>query len=744
MNDRLPVQYNLASAEEDGELVRYLDVLLGNWKLIASVLAAAIFLGGVYAILATPIYEADVLIQVEDSPTSASSLLGDVSQLFDTKTQAAAEIEILRSRMVVGKAVDNLRLYIDAKPRYFPFIGRWIASRNKGISDPGILGWGGYVWGSESIDVKEFNVPEELEGEDFVLTVLPNGRFRLEQPDLDSPIEGKLGEVTSVTQSVGRIEISVAGVKAKPLARFILIRNSQLKTLQELQVNLRIEEKGKQSGIIDASLQGKNPKLTSNILNEIGHEYVQQNIRRKGEEAEKSIAFLEKLMPELKSQLEISENRFNALRNSRGTFNLSEEGAAYLQQSVTTQTALFEQKQKLTELRSRFSPDHPAVKAVEQQVAALNAKVTSQARQMRSLPNLEQDAVRLMRDVQVSNDLYVGVLNNMQQLKLVKAGKVGTVRQLDEARIPEEPVKPKRALVMAVAAILGLMLGVISAFVRETIFGGVTSAQDIEQRTGLNVYATIPLSQAQLEISKAIGAKKSGQHLLANLEPDEASIEALRSFRTALQFAMLDAQNNRVLLTGATPSVGKSFVSANLAAVLAAGGKRVLLVDADMRKGYLNQYFGLERAPGLSDVLSGNSSPEKVTHCRVFHNLDFISTGAIPPNPADLLSNDRLKAFLDAKSSKYDIVLVDSPPVLAVSDASLAAGHCGTVFVIARSNVTTIGEITESAKSLGHSNASIKGVIFNGVDQSAFTYGSKYGRYRYVKYEYGNSAGETA
>lgn len=742
MNQNPPPVVVTGGPEDEIDLVRYLDVLLASRWLIATIAGVVLALGVAYAFLARPVYQADILVQVEDNPNSANSLLGDVSSLFDVKAQATAEIEILRSRMVVGRAVDNLRLYISAKPSYFPLVGSGIANRAKGLSEPGLFGFGGFAWARESIKVEQFDVPESLEGEEFKLTALGEGRYRLENSSLDTPLEGRVGQSLTAKQNVGEFTLLVTEMTAKPGIRFDLVRNSELKTVEKLQDQLQIAEKGKQSGIIGASLDGTDAKLTASILNEIGEEYVAQNIKRKAAEAEKSLVFLGDLLPQLKGELERAEGKYNDMRNKRNTFNLSEEGKTFLQESVMAETQLLELKQKRTELSTRFAASHPGVLAVDQQIAALNTKVAAMTARMKTFPNVEQDTLRLMRDVQVNNDLYVGLLNNMQQLKLVKAGKVGNVRLLDNARVPEEPIKPKKSLTIALAAIVGLLLGVVAAFVRNALYGGITDSQDIEQHSGLNVYATVPLSQQQAILSDEIRLRKRGKFLLADRYPNDPSIESLRSLRTALQFAMLDADNNRVLLTGPTPGVGKSFVSANLALVMATGGKRVLLVDADLRKGYLNQYFGMERQRGLSDVLIGQVSFDEAVHRGIFENLDFLSTGVLPPNPAELLLNERMVILLHEISEKYDLILIDTPPVLAVSDTAILAARCGTVFLVTRFEKTTIGDVTESAKQLRQSNAEVSGVVFNGLDASAYRYGygSKYGRYRYTYYGYASES----
>ncbi|MES2007448.1 MAG: polysaccharide biosynthesis tyrosine autokinase [Pseudomonadota bacterium] len=743
MNQTPPPVTVAGPPEAELDIVRYLDVLLASRALIATITAVVLALGVAYAFLARPVYEADILVQVEDNPNSANSLLGDVSSLFDVKAEATAEIEILRSRMVVGKAVDNLHLYIRAKPNYLPFVGAWISRRAKGLSEPGLMGFGGFAWAKESINVDQFDVPESLEGEQFKLVALGEGRYRLEQSSMDRPLEGRVGELLRADQEVGGFSLLVTALKAKPGIVFNLVRDSRLQTLEKLQDDLKIAEKGKQSGIIGAQLDGTDPVLTASILNEIGEEYVAQNIRRKAAEAEKSLVFLGNLLPQLKAELERAEVKYNEMRNKRNTFNLSEEGKAFLQESVTVETSLIELKQRRTELLTRFTATHPAVQAINQQISSLGAKLDGMAVRMKTFPNVEQDTLRLMRDVQVNNDLYVGLLNNMQQLKLVKAGKVGNVRLLDNAPVPEEPIRPKKGLTIVLAALLGLLSGVVTAFARNALYGGITDSQDIEQRSGLNVYATVPLSPQQAVLSEEIRQRKRGQFLLADRYPNDPSIESLRSLRTALQFAMLDAENNRVLLTGPTPGVGKSFVSANLALVMATAGKRVLLIDADMRKGYLNQYFGKDRQGGLSDVLAGAVSFSDAVHRGVFENLDFLSTGVMPPNPAELLLNERMVKLLQEVGDDYDLVLIDTPPVLAVSDTAILAARCGTVFLVTRFEKTTIGEITESAKQLRQSNADVNGVVFNGLDVSAYRYGygSKYGRYRYAYYGYASDSG---
>jgi tyrosine-protein kinase Etk/Wzc len=728
------------SFEPDDEinLASYLDLLFDNRWLITTIALVVTMLGTAYAFIATPIYEANILVQVEDSASSSKNLLGDLSSVFDLKTAATAEMEILRSRFVLTRAVNNGMWYISAEPKYFPVFGRWIARHNTRLSKPGLFGVGGYAWGAERIDVALFNVPASLENEIFVLTATGNNEFSLVLPDGDTEIKGHIGEKISRKTEYGQIELRVDALESQAGAQFKIVRLPMLETVEKLQSALTIAEKGKQSGIIGVSLEGPNPSKTTAMLNEIGREYIRQNVDRKSEEAEKSLAFLDKQLPQMKAGLEQAESRYNALRNSRGTVDLDEEAKSILQQSVLSQTKLLELKQKRDELLTRYQESNPLVVAVELQMRTLSAEIATVNRKIRTMPSIEQDVLRLTRDVKVNTDLYTSLLNSAQQLRLVKASKVGNARLLDVAERPLKPVRPKRAIAIALAVLVGLILGVVCAFVRKNLFGGIDNPHEIEQILGLTVSAAVPHSAKQDSLHAIMQGNPNKISVLAHDDPTDAAIESLRSFRTSLQFSMLGAKNNIVLVSGPTPGVGKSFVSVNFAAVLASTGKKILLVDADLRKGYLQKYFGLKRQNGLSELIVGQRSIEDSIHKNVVEKLDFISTGVLPPRPAELLAHENFSAFLSAVAARYDIVIIDTAPVLAVADALVVAPQVGTIFNIARGGITTMGEIEETVKRFKYAGTAVTGIVFNDLKTriGRYGYGSKYGKYRYAQYKY--------
>jgi tyrosine-protein kinase Etk/Wzc len=732
--------------EDSINLLELLDVVLDQRWLIASVTALVLALGGGYAFMATPIFEANSLIQVEDSKSGGmSSLLGDMGSMFDIKSPATAEIEILRSRLVVGQAVSNLQLDLTVSPKYLPLVGHWLARRATEPSTPGLMGMGGYVSGTEALQVGYLKVPQALEGERFTVALTAQG-YTLNSPDGDALGQGKFGEPLAFKLGGAAGELLVASAVGLPGAEFYLTRSSQLGETEQLQKDLNITEQGKQSGVISVSLEGADPALTARTLNEIGALYVRQNVERKAAEAEKSLSFLNTQLPQLRKELETSEGKFNQFRNQNGTFDLTTEAKAMLDQSVSLKVKLLELQQKRKELESRFTAQHPSIQVLDGQIKDINAQIGSMDGKAKTFPNVEQDLLRLTRDVKVNNELYTGLLNSFQQLRLVKEGKVGNVRIVDVAAVPEKPVKPQRKQVLAIAGVLGLLAGLGLAFLRNSLRPGIKNADDIEQHLGLHVFATVPHSKDQAALTTDMEVQKTGMHLLANLRPEDPGIESLRSLRTALQFAMLDAPNNVVLITGATPGIGKSFTSANFAAVLGAGGKRVLLVDADMRKGHIHKFFGLARGHGLSELIAGSQSLARVLHKGVSPQVDLITTGTLPPNPAELLMSPTTVQLLHTLASQYDIVLIDTPPVLAVSDTQVIAPQAGTVFLVARSEVSTLGELQESAKRLKQAGVAVRGVIFNDVNTAkrrygyGTGYGYKYSRYRYTQYQYGQGA----
>jgi len=681
----------------------------GRWW-IAGISAIALSVGVLYAQIATPIYQVNSLVQVEDSKAGGlGAIASELGSMFETKTQAATEIELIRSRMVLGKSVQDLHLDIVAQAKYFPVIGKlWAGSAARHIA------------------VTRFDVPRALQGEKFELVVQGEGKFQLISPQGKMLGEGKANQAFSATWQGQSIGLFVRDLISPIGQSFTLVKQNQLQAIAELSENLSASEQGKQTGMITLTYKGVNSDKASQVLNQITNNYVRQNVERKSAEAQQTLQFLDDQLPEIKKNLEAAEVRFNEYRMRTGSIDVSKEGELLLEQSVVAETGLLELQQKRKELLGRFTAEHPSVQVLDKQINAIQAQRGQFAGQVDKLPKTQQELLRLTRDLKVSQELYTTLLNNAQQLKVVRAGTVGNVRIVDFAQPTLKPVAPKKSLIVVLALLLGGIVGVGFVLLRQALRSGVKDAAQIEARTGVSVLATVPASDAQDKLVKKLKKKGGTMALLAHYEPNDLAIESLRSLRTSLHFALVDAPNNLLMITGPGPGVGKSFISVNLATLLASTGERVLLIDADMRRGYLNEYFGAERKHGLSELVAQGLEASSVIRATGLENFDYIATGELPPNPAELLLHPRFEQLLKDMEAKYDRVIIDSPPVMAVTDAAIVGRHAGATLLVTRFSQTQMREIELSLKRLGQAGVSVKGILLNAVTVASSGYGYQY------------------
>ncbi|MGT0249277.1 polysaccharide biosynthesis tyrosine autokinase [Burkholderia pyrrocinia] len=725
--------------EREIDLIRVLDVLRNARWTIASIATACVAAGALVAFVAPPTYQADLMIQTDDATDAASkNLLGDAASFFNVGSPASAEAQILSSRLVVTRAVEDLRSYIVAKPSRVPVIGAFVARFNDGAVSPGLFGFGGYAWGQERIDVARFDVPTRAEGDTFHVVRLDATRYRLTGADMRADAVGTVGHPETFDTRYGPLHVEITGFDALPGTRFKLIRQSRAETIDRLRTALDVQEKVKQSGVLVTSLRGSDPAEISATLNAIANRYVEQNIARRSAEAAQSLTFLNGQLPIVKQQLERAETRYAALRSRTGSVDLAEEGKLALQQGADLQTRALELQQKRDELSRRFLPTHPDMAALDAQLATLKRQQGALDGRIARLPAQQAEEVRAQLDVKVNTDLYTALLNNIQQLELVQAGRTASVRVVDAAVAPADPVRPNRPVAIAAAALIGLALGVIAAFMREFLYGGLTAVDEIERHTSLPVRAVLPAATRQRRLMRAVEQHDQGLHVLAYDDPYEPAIEGLRSLQTSLHFSLADIAHPLVLVSGPAPGTGKSFVSVNLAAVHAASGRRVLLIDGDLRKGYLHQYFGLERGPGFAELLDGRADADDVVRRGVAPNLDFLPTGELPHAPTALLQHARAGTLLASLRARYDLVVVDSAPLLAATDATWLDMYANAALLVARAGSTRAGELVESAKRLPQRPDRLVGVVLNGLDprSGASAFGSKYGGYRYEAYRY--------
>ncbi|WP_245392686.1 polysaccharide biosynthesis tyrosine autokinase [Salinicola halimionae] len=722
-----------ARNHEEIDIRRLLGILLDHKKwVLASVFGFAL-IGFVYGSLATPIYQADALVQIENSG-QGNNPLQEVSSLLGQKPPTLSEIEIIRSRMVLGQAVSLLNLDVNVAPVTMPVIGTFL--QRQSVGRPGFADGWGYAFSDESVAVSEMPVSDDYLGKTFTLKVQDSYTYKLFDGDGSELGTGEVGQLSTFLD--GNVSMRVTSIQAASGAEFTIQHISRLAAINGLKGRFNVGEAGSETGILRWSLTGPDPDATEKALNTIADIYYSQNVQRQSEEARKSLDFLNTQVPEIRAQLNQSEEKLNAYRESKDSVDLSLETKSVLERIVNLESQLNELEMNEAEISQRFTKSHPTYQALLEKKAQLQRERDNLDKQVKGLPETQQEILRLQRDVQVTNEIYVQLLNKVQETKISEASTVGNVRVLDTAEVLSAPVAPNKPLLIAVAIILGLVVGVAGVFLRALFNRGIETQEQIEE-LGLPVYATIPLSDEQSKLNRRVKRSDKDQSrsvlagLLASRNPADMSVEALRGLRTSLHFAMLEAKDNRLMITGPSPGVGKSFVSINLAAVCAQAGQRVLVVDADMRKGQVHSVFGAPSENGLSDVLSGKLPLDQVIRdVDGVDNLQYVSRGMAPPNPSELLMGSRFSEFLAAVSERFDLVIVDSPPVLAVTDAAIIGDQVGTTLILARFQLNPPKELELAINRLKTAGVEPRGAILNAVERKAATeYGYGYYHYSY-------------
>lgn len=696
------------SKDDEGlDLGRLLGEVIDHRKLIVSVTSLFTLLALLYAIFATPIYQADALIQVEQK--QANAIFSNLSQMLpNSQPQSAPEITLLGSRMILGKTVDDLNLQIRAKQDYFPVFGRGLA-RLLGEKPNNISISRLYIKNIEGDEVPEIK-----------LTVLDERNYKLDVGDL--VLKGKTG---SFLEKDG-IALLVDKIEATPGTTFSIKYVSRLKAISDLQEALEVADQGKDTGMLGISLTGDNPVLIEKIVDSISNNYLAQNIARQAAQDAKSLDFLNEQLPQVRSDLDLAEDKLNKYRQQNDSVDLSLEAKSVLDQIVNVDNQLNELTFRESEISQLYTKEHPTYKALLEKRKTLQDEKAKLNKRVANMPETQQEILRLSRDVESGRAVYMQLLNRQQELSISKSSAIGNVRIIDNAVTEIKPVKPKKILIVLIGIVFGGIVSIGLVLLRVFLRKGIESPEQLEE-VGCNVYASIPVAEAYTKIteqSKKWSRKenKINQGFLAVDNPADLAIEAIRGLRTSLHFAMMESRNNVLMISGASPNAGKTFVSSNLSAVIAQTGKKVIFIDTDMRKGYTHKLFNVSNDNGLSDILSGKISIEKSIKKISSAGFDYISRGMAPPNPAELLMHKRFAELINWASENYDIVVLDTPPILAVTDPAVIGHYAGTTLLVARFELNTVKEIEVSIKRFENTGIQVKGCILNGVVKKASSY----------------------
>ncbi|MCU4315994.1 polysaccharide biosynthesis tyrosine autokinase [Acinetobacter bereziniae] len=702
--------------------------LIAQWKVIALCVILSLICALIYLRVTLPVYSTDAMVQVESGKSAASAaLMGelkDISGGLGQKSPADAEIEILNSRLVLGKVIKDLNLDIQIQDREDTFFHKLVSKDKAKLS-----------YNTKSVDfqkkrssfsILKFGVPQYYYDKQLTLHFIDKNQFSLSYQDRVI-FKGTLNQLNQFQDNKGLWSVQINS--SIPFQQDFTITKLALPSAMKLiQANYSVIEKGKMTGVIGLNYSGGDQQYITRVLNNILNVYHQQNIERKTLESKQTLSFLDQQLPELKQQLEESEIKFNKFREQYNTVDVTQESELMLKQNVELEKMRIELKQKQAEYSAKYTPDHPLMTEINAQLAAIQKKSTELNQAIKRLPETQRLYLQLYRDVKVNTELYTSLLNSYQQLKIVKAGEIGNVRIIDTAVEPVKPIKPRKLIILILSIFVGGFIGVMIALLRNMFSSGIKDASRIENELDLPVYATVPRSPIQ-ESRVQLLKKKKSIPILAVKNSEDIAIESLRSIRTTIHFALNNAKNNIIAISGPAPEIGKSFISTNLAAIFAQGNKKVLLIDADIRRGYLHKYFDHDTAPGLTEYLTNQSSLEQcIVHSSTVSHLDFLPRGKNQGNAAEMLSSPRFSELLSLLSQQYDHIIIDTPPILAVTDGIIISQFAGVNLVVARYAKTQMKELELTVNRFEQAGSKVNGIILNDVQATA---GGNYG-YNYA------------
>jgi tyrosine-protein kinase Etk/Wzc len=706
-------------------LLTVADNLLQHRRLFIGLFLLALLLGLLYLLSSPPVYRADTLLQMQ--PKSGRPLTASLPQLQQQgelpQGFVQGELEILRSREILQQAITQTQADLDiAVANRFPIIGDWYArgagQRGAQAGEPPLpLDWlEGFSWGGEVLRLGRLDVPPRFHGQPFTLFIQDAQRWALQDADGVAVAQGSVGEPAHFTLGGQPAMLHVAQMSGKPGTPFTVVAQDPAAVVEQVLRNLQVVEAGRESGVVRISLTDTNPRFAASFLDALTAAYLEHDQRVRTAEATRSLRFLEGQMPAVKRELDRAEEALDRYRTGNNTVNLGQETESTLRRISELEGQRTAVEMRRDQFIQRFTPEHPDAIAMQRQLATIAGTLQNLRGQLRQAPRQEKDVVRLQRDVQVNTQLYTALLNNAQELRVAQAGMGGGARLIDPAGVTPLPVRPQPVAVMSVAGGLGLVLALAGVTLACVLRPTVRTADDLESQTGLNTRAAIPESPRQRALMSRSWFSRTRPRLLAMDEPADPAVESLRGLRTSLALSHPDQRCNTVLITAATASVGKSFVAANLAALTAAAGGRVLLMDLDLRVPRLHTYLGLDRHhDGLTDVLAERCELKDAIIQEVLPGLDVLLPGRRSSHPGELLLSERFERLQEKIEANYDSVIIDSAPVLPVGDTLAVARWAATTFLVARSESSSVREVRDAARRLESAGVVVDGLILNGV-----------------------------
>ncbi|WP_246278904.1 polysaccharide biosynthesis tyrosine autokinase [Paraburkholderia ultramafica] len=743
-----------AASTERGQLsARAMLTLMRDhiWEIVSTTVIV-MTLAVAYLLIATPIYSADILVRVDPPEANALGLaLQNQETLPPPAPSPVTEMAVMHSRSVLEPVIEKYRFDVSVTPHKIPLLGD-IAEKFATPGEPAApwLGLKSFAWGGERVQIGALDVPKDLEEEKLTLVALEGGAYELRGPSDELLIKGMVGKPATDNG----VSTLVKELDARPGTKFKVVRWNSVDAVKRFGDLVKVGDKVKDSGLLQIEYVDKSPDKATEVANALGQQYLASAIASRQLNDTNTLAFISGELPRLLADLRKSEEALKRFRATSQSMQPTNEAQAYLQGGLDLDRQIATLQLQRTQLLERYTPESRWVQSVDKQLTQLKEAKGQFDGHFNGMPASERESVDLLRAQKVAETIYLGMVQKAEQLQVRRASTTGGAHIVDAAIRPHRPVKPQPALVLSGGLVLGLVSGVVLVFMRRHVMIGVTDPTYVERRMSVPVFGEILFSQQQLLLdrnSESAGRKPlpgvggrttlpfqrgaadiplrggapgmgmpaspnaDGSRVLAARFPHDTSVEALRNVRTAVTRDLARARNNVLMVIGPTPSAGKSFVAANLAILHAEIGSRVVLIDADMRRGHLASFFNQSNRGGLSEVLSERMALRNALRPTSIDGFTFLSCGVRPENPAALLMKPSFKDVLERLVNQFDMVIIDTPPFLAVTDASIIASEAGASLLVLRSGMQSEEEIFDTVKKMERAEGRIAGAVFNGI-----------------------------
>ncbi len=730
-NNQLPITTSTGFFPDEGLDIRSVATQLYQhiWFILGTSIITFL-IAFLYTFTVQPQYQSTALIQINTS-SSNSNLLSKFGYKSSTESDSEAQLAVIKTRYILEPVIKNIGLNIIVKTNYFPIVGAWIARRYQGdnVASP-LLGLKKYAWGGEAIEVKNFSVPSKYLGQIFRLVAEKENTFTLYSSNGRPVLSGKAGQL--ISQDNG-FQLELSSFHARPETEFYLQIQSPLSMLNGLVRNLKISpifgnDPMQSTGISQLQLSDTDPNRVVRALNGIISYTIEKNIQEKSQETQKTLEFLSQRLPELKAKLSQSEDLINQYHSQNNTLSMSMKSQSLAKQLMTVEQNLEKLRSEKEDLSQIYTDQHPIILAMVHKEAELQKQLAELKSQIRQFPTANQQEINLYRDAKIKNAMYMSLLNSEAQLELAKAGLLPTITALTDAT-PPSSVPTHKLLTMIMGFLMGAFLSSIAIILKSAFNRTIAASDQLENEIEIPILSIVPYSQGQKRIEKlsqktlhTLRTPLSTSKILAKQDPDDIAVESLRSLRMSLQI-MSYSQNHQVIaIMGTLSGIGKSFVSLNLAQIIADTGKKTLLIDADIRRGSLHVKFDRIQNPGLSEYLEGKCELQQIIH-PISNNFFFIPRGTYKAHPIELFENPRYHQFLEALKQDFAQIIIDTPPVLAVSDAILIAQKCDTKLFVVTAGRDTIRDIKQAIRKSHAHGIEINGIVFNHL-KTISSYGS--------------------